>query len=191
MLIRIARMQRLPELNPNLSTHHADTLPIFVPPMTGSPPNFSLNSAPFPFPPEHTSSSLSSHLQVWTFMRFIPLASEISTGAILPKNKDVMNEEISEMWAVRSYTSGVRDATWCRVRRHACDPEMPISYLEDLRSGEALVGPTARQIRQLLRPSDCLLEDATLFASAKVLPDRCIGDGERARRELSYWLAWF
>jgi hypothetical protein len=58
-------------------------------------------------------------------MRFMPLASEISMGAMDPKKSDGINDDTREMRAVASYTPG--------RRRRICVRRETIS---DGRSGE-------------------------------------------------------
>ena len=75
-------------------------------------------------------------MQVSTFIRFIPLASETSTGAMDPRNRDGMNDETREMRAVALYASGltrriyvktslsIRSSAWNSTEvRHRKKPE--------------------------------------------------------------------
>ena len=87
----------IPGLKPHFFTHQSEILPRKVPPWTGSEPSFFNNSGP-----PHASTSFSSHLCVSTSMRFIPLASETSIGAILPRNSEGINDETNDMCAVLS-----------------------------------------------------------------------------------------
>ena len=52
--------------------------------------------------------SLSSHLQVSISMRFIPLASEISMGAIAPRNSEGIKDETKDIREVELYASGYK-----------------------------------------------------------------------------------
>lgn len=47
---------------------------------------------------------VSTHLCERTFIRFIPLASDTSIGAIFPRNNEATNEETRDMLAVFSYS---------------------------------------------------------------------------------------
>ena len=51
---------------------------------------------------------LSSHLQDRTSMRFIPLASETSMGAIAPRNRDGKKDETKDIRKVELYASGYK-----------------------------------------------------------------------------------
>lgn len=92
----------LPGWSPHRLTHHVETLPRTVPPATGSGPIFALNSGP-----PHAWRRRSSHLQDATSIKFIPLASETSMGAMEPRKSDGKNEETSDILAVASYSSGL------------------------------------------------------------------------------------
>ena len=70
-------------------------------PLTGSGPSFLRRSDP-----PQAVRRRSSHLHDKTSMRFIPLASATSMGAIVPKNSDGRNEETNEIRVVVSYASG-------------------------------------------------------------------------------------
>ena len=72
------------------------------PPGAGSGPILARSSGP-----PAASSRRSSHLQVKTFMRFIPLASDTSIGAMEPRKSEGMNEETRDMRAVARYASGL------------------------------------------------------------------------------------
>lgn len=83
-----------PPLNPHLFTHQVPTFPITSPPSTGSGPSFDRSVGP-----PQTWRRTSSHLRVLTFIRFIPLASELSIGANLHRNRDAKNEETKDIRA--------------------------------------------------------------------------------------------
>lgn|ERR1700722_7911544 len=91
-----------PGLKPHRLTHQSQTVPSVVPPKTGSGPSLERSSGP-----PHVTSSLSSHLDVSMFMRFMPLASATSIGAIEPRRREGTNEDTSEMRAVDAYASGL------------------------------------------------------------------------------------
>lgn len=95
---RMAGQERkLPGLNPHRRTHQLEILPRTVPPGTGSGPIFERSSGP----PQAWSRE-SSHLQVRTFMRFMPLASDISMGATCPRKREGRKDEMREMRAERA-----------------------------------------------------------------------------------------
>ena len=52
-------------------------------------------------------------------MRFIPLASETSIGAMDPRNSEGMKEETKEMRAVALYASGCTRRIWTERRQSA------------------------------------------------------------------------
>jgi hypothetical protein len=81
-------------LNPHRFTHQPPTFPITSPPSTGSGPSFDRSVGP-----PQTCKRISSHLRVLTFIRFIPLASEFSIGAILHRKSDAKNEETKDIRA--------------------------------------------------------------------------------------------
>ena len=83
-------------LNPHRFTHQLPTFPITSPPSTGSGPSFDRSVGP-----PQVCRRISSHLRVLTFIRFIPLASEFSIGAILHRNSDAKNEETNEIRAAK------------------------------------------------------------------------------------------
>lgn len=58
--------------------------------------------------PPHMFKSLSFHLQVSISMRFMPLASEISMGAITPRNSEGIKEETKDIREVELYSSGYK-----------------------------------------------------------------------------------
>ena len=76
-------------------------MPRKVPPATGSGPNLDLS-----WDPPHISKSLSSHLHEITFIRFMPLASETSMGAMRPRNNEGTKEETRDILAVARYIAG-------------------------------------------------------------------------------------
>lgn len=84
------------------------------PPGAGSDPIFERS----PGPP-HASRSRPSHLHVRTSIKFIPLASETSIGAMDPMNSDGMKDETSEMRAVALYASGLTRRICGRRRQSA------------------------------------------------------------------------
>ena len=88
--------REVPGLKPHLATHQLEMFPRTVPPGTGSGPIFERSSGP----PQAWRRE-SSQLQVRTFMRFMPLASDISMGATRPRKREAMKEETKEMRAVR------------------------------------------------------------------------------------------
>lgn len=87
----------VPGLKPHRATHQLEMFPRTVPPGTGSGPIFERRSGP-----PHAWSKASSHLQVSTFMRFMPLASAISMGATRPRKRDGRKDEMREMRATRA-----------------------------------------------------------------------------------------
>ena len=78
--------------NPQRVIHQSLIVPRIVPPEIGSGPNLDRKVVP-----PHMFKSLSSHLHVSTSMRFIPLASEISMGAIAPRNREGKNDETKDI----------------------------------------------------------------------------------------------
>ena len=50
-------------------------------------------------------------------MRFIPLASDTSTGAMDPRKRDGMNEDTREIRAVRRYASGLMRRIYACMRQ--------------------------------------------------------------------------
>lgn len=83
-------------LNPHRFTHQLPTFPITSPASAGSGPSFGRNVGP-----PHICRRISSHLRVFMFIRFIPLASEFSIGAILHRKSDAKNEETRDIRAVK------------------------------------------------------------------------------------------
>lgn len=77
------------------STHQRPICPRTVPPLTGSPASFPLNSLP-----PHASRSVSSHVDELRSIRFIPLASEDSMGAMSQRNREARKEDTREMCCV-------------------------------------------------------------------------------------------
>ena len=78
-------------------------MPRKAPPMTGSGPNLDLSSDP-----PHISRSLSSHLHEITFIRFMPLASDTSMGAMRPRNNEGTKEETRDILVVARYIAGYK-----------------------------------------------------------------------------------
>jgi hypothetical protein len=89
--------------NPQRFTHQSLIVPREVSPEIGSGPNLVRKVGP-----PHMFRRLSSHLQVSISMRFIPLASEISMGAIAPRNNEGIKDEIKDIRAVELYSSGYK-----------------------------------------------------------------------------------
>lgn len=89
--------------NPQHFTHQSLIVPKVVPPDIGSGPSLDRKVCP-----PHMFRSLSSHLQVSTSMRFIPLASEISMGAIAPRNREGIKDETKDIREVEQYASGYK-----------------------------------------------------------------------------------
>jgi hypothetical protein len=56
-------------------------------------------------------------LYVRTFIRFIPLASETSIGAMDPMKRDGRKEETRETREVEAYASGKRRRSWRMAKR--------------------------------------------------------------------------
>ena len=92
-------------------------------------------------------------------MRFIPLASDISIGAIAPRNRDGINEDTNEIREVALRVSGSTRLIWksyCHrfwVRREILES----TYLANLTACESLVSTTAGEIRKNLRSADRIL----------------------------------
>lgn len=78
--------------NPQRFIHQSLIVPRVFPPDIGSGPSLDRKATP-----PHMFRSVSSHLQVSTSMRFIPLASEISMGAIAPRNREGKNDETKDI----------------------------------------------------------------------------------------------
>jgi hypothetical protein len=74
------------------SIHHFPTYPMIVPPDTGSPASLLLRSGP-----PHVSNRPSSHRKVLRDIKFIPLASEHSIGAMRHRKRVARKEETSDM----------------------------------------------------------------------------------------------
>ena len=89
--------------NPQRFIHQSHIVPRVVPPDIGSGPSLDRKVVP-----PHMFRSLSSHLHVSTSMRFIPLASEISIGAIAPRNREGKKDETKDIREVERYASGYR-----------------------------------------------------------------------------------
>ena len=92
-------------LNEYRSTKYLWILPRCRPPSSGTSPSFCFRSST-PNSPAHNLRRRSSHDPSLMFHRFIPQTSEISKGAMLPKNSDARNDDTSEIRDVFLYCSG-------------------------------------------------------------------------------------
>lgn len=113
---------------------------------------------------------------------FIPLASETSIGAMVPKNKDGIHEDTREIREVALYTSGFRRRIYNSAeqnkRMYANRGNEKLTHPLDLSASKTFVGPAAGNVRQRLSAADSLFQFTTFTRSRGVLPDRCIGHGE-------------
>ncbi len=83
-------------LKSNRLTKYCDTFPMLPPPSSGTSPSF-LRSSSNPSLPAASSRSFSFHPPLGMSQRSIPVTSEMSMCANLPRKTDARNDETREM----------------------------------------------------------------------------------------------